>query len=181
MKLKLKKLISEFYDDSGITIQSIEEIRDILLNHTDVAFRTSMGYYIATYKIKELQADVISAMCRYENKGYLSTLIYASYQFECSKYFKVYIAIMLESTFHSSLESYIAIRKCKNISVEELSVAKKALEYWCYFHDVAELSDSEVISKKELITEIITYLKGRIKRMNAKLNNGKSWIKSCNR
>lgn len=170
MELKLKKLFSEFYDDHGITLKSVEEIRDILLNHDDVGFRTSMGYFIATYKIKEFQEDVIEALCRSNNNGYKSTLIYASYQFECSKYFKVYIAIMLESTFHSSLESFIAIRKCKNVSLEVLSKAKNALEHWNYFHTMTEFSDSEVTSKKKLITEVIMYLNGRINRIRAKEN-----------
>lgn len=164
-KTQFKKLSSELFEDLGIKINSIDDIKDMLLNSKETAIRSSMAYFIAEYKISELQKDVISILCSPISKNNDSTLIYASYQFECSQYFKVYIGIILEREYHSVLESYKAIRRCKNVPILDLEEAKKALESWYFFFSFPDFSNNiEVASKIDLVQEIWDYLKRRIKR-----------------
>lgn len=169
-KNQFKKLSIELFEDIGIKINSIDEIKSMLLNSKETAIRSSMAYFIAEYKIIELQKDVINILCSPISKNNDSTLIYASYQFECSQYFKVYTGIILERDYHSVLESYKAIRKCRNVPILELEEAKKALETWSFFFSFSAFSaNKEIESKIHLIQEILDYLKKRIKREKSKL------------
>lgn len=164
-KINSKKLFSEIYEDTGIRINSIADIKKILLESEKTELRSSMAYFIAEYKIIELQQDVVDILCSPISKGNDGTLIYASYQFPCSQYFKVYVGLMIERDFHSVLESYKAIRKCRNVSLEDLEKAKGALELWHYFHTFPTFSNIEVVSDKiDLIHDIWHYLNRRLIR-----------------
>jgi hypothetical protein len=164
----LKNLSEAIEQDIGIKINSIDDIRQLLLYSENTEIRSSMAYYIAEYKISELLKEVITILCASISKGNDSTLIYASRQFECSQYFKVYIALILDRSYHSCIECYLAIRKCRNISIDDLSNAKDALENWYYFHNIPEFADVEVIEKRNLIYEIWEYIENRIRREKKK-------------
>lgn len=168
-KNQFEKLSIEIFEDIGIRINSIDDIKDVLLNSKETATRSSMAYFIAEYKIAELQKDVVSILCSPISKNNDSTLIYASYQFECSQYFKVYIGIILERDYHSVLESYKAIRKCRNVPLLDLEEAKTALETWHFFFNFSDFLTNKVVeSKIYLVQEILDYLKKRIKREKSK-------------
>lgn len=164
-KINFEKLFSEVYEDTGIKINSIADIKKILLESEKTELRSSMAYFIAEYKIIELQQDVVDILCSPISKGNDCTLIYASYQFPCSQYFKIYVGLMIERDFHSVLESYKAIRKCRNISIEDLEKAKESLESWHYFYTFPTFSNIKVISDKiNLVEDVWYYLKRRLIR-----------------
>jgi hypothetical protein len=157
-KNKEKRLFAEILTDENISINSIAEMRDILLNHEDISLRSSMAYFVATYKITELQNEVVEIACSEKAKNHSAVFIFASHQFSCSQYFKVYIALLLQRSFHSSLACFNAIKKCKNISPQDFCYAKEALESWYYFHNTPQFTDSEIVAKRNLIYKICKYL-----------------------
>ncbi len=159
---RFKQLSLEIFEDEGIKINNIDEIRDLLLNQEDISLKCSIAYFVAEYKIQELQDEVIKIACSDKAKNHCATFIFASRQFDCSKYFNIYIALILQRSYHCCLECFSAIKKCKNITEDELIYAKKALEAWYYFYDTPYFIDNEIVAKSNLINKICKHLEKRI-------------------